>query len=510
MLYTDVVNATLLSADPTVPETIRRQAVVFLDEFLNSPESFKISVDIFGRGRDEFSSITRMFCLTVIEHCIEQRFNTLDPSECDSFRDKMWIWYTDSIRDELFIRNKLIKVLVVLFGKRYYNNSQEFFNHLIAVLRMQSATPEDYYSKVEMFLKACKTLNEEIIAPSSLDPNREFQERSNEIKDSVREGVLVALTSEWISIMNDCYQRGIHKLVKLCLDTFSEYIPWMPIEFSTSSEFVQSMYQYAEIEDLSASAVDCITQIVLKKMPPIDKLILIQSLDMTLILDKLVQMSSALDSDMKTAHLINVLGTAFCDGCKSEKSTSQEKEECMKRLEWLNVYARKIVLDNAEDEVVSALYPYLHSYLTIIGEIRRRFSTAAQADVYLSQVASILHTVILAMKYSEHYPYSESDAHEEDFPFTKKRAVSDYLYFVRLAFNVFQTLKKLFNTIGGIVPDLQISYVFQLVEQTLKPPTMLELPWADIELALLLISLVRDTVKKSGKCMSSASHVTLT
>ncbi|KAH9416302.1 Exportin-6 [Dermatophagoides pteronyssinus] len=110
----------------------KRQIEQSLAEFSNTPNSWQLSFVYFEHTSNEY---TKMFCLTVIESFINQRWHTLSTDIRQSFRSSLWKHlFENHANITPAIRNKFCKILVTIARYDWPYQYPDFMSNILELL----------------------------------------------------------------------------------------------------------------------------------------------------------------------------------------------------------------------------------------------------------------------------------------------------------------------------------------------------------------------------------------
>ena len=289
--------------------TDRNAADSYLQTIKESPNGIKLSIDLFQNTMD---SPVLFYCLLIIEYNIDKRFvcffcffffnenfngNYLEISflyfrwdELDEniiiMINKLLLSFIGQVcsKDNLFktienhVRSKVAQNLVKLMKRQYLTSWQSFFKDLIEILKHGNGC-------FDIFYRILKDLN------WSIHENRNITQEqltlNNKIKDRMRQYDVQQIVEIWYLFLKN-YENYNVELTKQCLESIDKFISWIDISYISSPRFLTILYKFLEIVSFQNESVDCLFEIIMKRMDDTTKkLQLIQNINILKVLNKI-------------------------------------------------------------------------------------------------------------------------------------------------------------------------------------------------------------------------------
>ena len=208
-----------------------------------------------------------------------------------------------------FVLGKVAQVLSRMFVREYAQEWPRFFTDLYLGNGDEAA--------MELFLKTCLAITETIAAPYYQRSEEEMRVHT-ELKDLMRARDMPNLVGLWESLL----KGGVSaKIQKLALQCFAAYTPWIDVGLTARQEVLGLIYSMLGNGELRGLAVDCLTEIVGKGMPALEKLKLLQYLNVLSVFDAVL--GNCGEDEMftqKTLCMLNACGDTVAQGLAKEKS----------------------------------------------------------------------------------------------------------------------------------------------------------------------------------------------
>jgi exportin-T len=279
-----------------------------------------------------------------------------------------------SSRTLIVLRNKAAQILTLLFSNVYPTVWPTFFDDLIALTEIPSKALTNA-TATEFFLRVSLSVDEEI-ARQDIQRSRDQVNRNTLLKDAMRERDIPKLAEKWFEILQE-YRTRDSNIAELALRVIGSYVAWMDISLVVNDQVMTALYQMLAEEPLRIAACECLAEVtykvmafesyhqvvltvfrffkkvVSKGMKPLDKLSLIQMLNITDTLNQLDLVCDLVfsihpfpphmlsihttcpslfvqsDSDFgeHVAKLINVLGCELCQIYADNDVPAEAKSE---------------------------------------------------------------------------------------------------------------------------------------------------------------------------------------
>ncbi|KAJ3280160.1 pre-tRNA nuclear export protein [Borealophlyctis nickersoniae] len=376
----------------------------------------------------------------------------------------------------VYLRNKFALVIVLVFQNQYPHEWPSFFDDLLALLASTSGTPK-HPAAIDMFLRISLALDDEVVN-LYIQRSGEDTKRNADIKDAMRVSAVGRLTETWYNILTSSWQTN-PEVANVCLNLFARYVSWIDIKLVVGQDFISGLYQFLTTEPLRMAACQCLTEIVNKGMKPLDKLGLLQALNVTDVLGQL-DIEGDVEFAEQVAKLVNVMGVELGRCWEESDSFPEAKEAAVGMLSQVFPFLIKL-FGNEYDDTTSVLFPFLDKYLAVIKKEKRAGGDLA-LERYEANLLELLRVVIFKMKYDEEEDWQfGAGAGEDEAAFSEMR----------------KSLKVYFDAVAAIDRNLFITCVSTTVCTTLDDLTVRGMgakTWSEAELALHLLYLFSEAL----------------
>lgn len=137
----------------------------------------------------------------------------------------------------------------------------------------------------DFFVRLCISIDEEI-ARLDIPRTRDEVIRNTNIKDTMRLGDVQLLASFWFELLQE-FKTTNMGIAQLVLKNIGSYIAWMDISLVVNDQVMSVLYELLGDANLRIPACECLADVISKGMLPLDKLNMIQMLNIVDILGRL-------------------------------------------------------------------------------------------------------------------------------------------------------------------------------------------------------------------------------
>lgn len=450
----------------STPPNEKQEALRYLEMIKSSQDGWKFCLMYFFNNQDSQPE-AKFFSLQVVEDALRNKYNLFSEEEKQTIKTGLLNWYREQLpqraNEPPYIRNKFAHIIVLLFINEFLKSWGSFFSDLALNLSSQI--------HVDMFLRICLTIDEEIVS-RLIQRNEQEANTSTNIKDKMREVAIVDLVNMWYNILV-MYHSVAPEIVNSCLRVISLYVDWIDINLIVSEKFLTAFFNFLQREEYIDSACECVNEIVLKGMNAEKKITLIQSINLGQVL-KLVESRGEDGYSEQVLKLVNSVGVTLSE-CWVEFDKDERKREqdvCYQMINSILPFFFKLFVSQ-EEEVACSVVDFSQSLIGIFriakkkGELNLEKKTALQ---------NLLSAIVIQMK---HLDTNFSDG---DFEEIRKR------------------LKVQFESVTSIDEEMMSEYVLAAFTVTMN--NLDKCPFSDVALSLKLLFLFGDSIKgqiKFGK-----------
>jgi len=462
---------------PSTNAEMKAQATQYCEQVKNSDDGWQLCLKLFIKTPQSTPEV-RHFALQVVEETIKNRTNIIDKTQQDLLKQTLWEYVKTSLdtNEKPYIKNKLAQAIVQIFKIQYPENWPTFFDDLIALVEQSMSTPRSDLI-IDFFLRICATIDEEVVSLLINRSNNELQ-KNTFIKDTMREGAVMKLVEYWFKIlMANCQTNP--GIANRCLNIIGQYVMWIDIKLIITDAFMSALYQFMNVENLRMAATECLCSIISKGMRPLEKLQLIQLLNIPNLLGQL-KFDDDIEFEEQIAKLINLLGVELTSICDEVKDIPEAKTMAYSYIQVLFPYMLKL-LANEYDDTSSALFPFVTAYTNLLKQQKK--VNFADIPNFQQDILELLKVIISKMKYDEDIEFSFGEDEDEAL-------------FVEMR----KTLKVFYDAIFAIEENISTQTVFSVICSTfdriniekvdgsnVSLNSSISASWSEAELALYLI-----------------------
>ncbi|ORE03930.1 Xpo1-domain-containing protein [Rhizopus microsporus var. microsporus] len=483
-----IEQAVMYALGPQVDPNLKAQANAYCESIKNSPDGWQVCLELFMKEPKALPE-ARFFALQVLENTLQTRFDTLDSNAVDYIRRNMmeylgreFVDNNSASNEESFIRNKVAQSLTLLFIHVYPTIWPTFFKDMMALTK--APTGGSHEKAADFFVRLCISIDEEI---ARLDIPRTRQEviRNTNIKDTMRMGDVQLLASYWFELLQE-FRSTNANIAQLVLKNIGSYIAWMDISLVVNDQVMNVLYELLGDANLRIPACECLADVISKGMLPMDKLNMIQMLN---IVDVLARLDLSEPEFVEyVARLVNVLGTELCKIYTETSLPTEGKAAAWAMIEQMTPYLLKF-LANEYDDTSSAVFPFVNDMLYILKKQKKQMQAFSQGQHEF--LGSLLNVVIMKMRYDEETDWgNDEDEPEEEALFFEMR----------------KNLRIFTEHIAAINEELYVGFIHSFAMDIMnKYKTGTELDWRDVELCLYVLYCYGEALSKASMVFVNAN-----
>jgi exportin-T len=455
---------------------MKAQATQYCEQIKSSNDGWQLCLNLFIKTPPSTPEV-RYFALQVVEETVRNRTSILDKTQQDLIKQTLWEWVKTSLdtNEKPFIKNKLAQAIVQIFKIQYPENWPTFFDDLISLVDQSMNTPRSDII-VDFFLRICSTIDEEVVSLLINRTDNELQ-KNTFIKDTMREGAVMKLVEYWFKILMASCQTN-PTIANKCLNIIGQYVMWIDIKLIVTDTFMTALYQFMNVEDLRMAATECLCSIISKGMRPLEKLQLIQLLNIPTLLGQLK--FDNIDFEEQIAKLVNLLGVELTSICDDVKDVPEAKAMTYSYIQTLFPYMLKL-LANEYDDTSSALFPFVTSYTNLLKQQKK--INFADVPNFQQDILELLKVIISKMKYDEDIEFSFGEDEDEAL-FIEMRKSLKVFYDALFAIDESVSTQTVFSVISSTFDRINIEKVDG---SNVSLNSSINASWSEAELALYLI-----------------------
>ncbi|KAJ1966482.1 pre-tRNA nuclear export protein [Dipsacomyces acuminosporus] len=419
--------------NPGSDQAIVAQAMQYCEHVKASPDGWQICLQLFTKV-PESTPQARMFALQVIEAMLVSAGaggNQADlATKLDVVRDSLLQFVSTQYAgpkyqaEVAFIKNKLAHSITMLALATYPARWPTFIKDMISLTGIPEATgpvTEDSAkstdvasispSLVDFLLKVLGSLDEEMVNPTVPRGKAELA-RNTEIKDAMRVEDVNRMAHVWYNVL--VHMSNAHpELAKSTLRLIGVYVSWIDINLIVNQHFMAILFGLLKAPVLHNEACHCLTEIIGKGMRPMEKLYLLQFLNVIDVMNQLEV--DGVEFAEQVGKLANVTGVELkAIWVDKDTVTPEARSTAYAMLEQLMPLLLRF-LSHEYDEVSSSVFPAINDILSVFKKLQREGSALSESQQgFLSQLLPVL---VEKLKYDEDYPWpspGDSSSHDHD------------------------------------------------------------------------------------------------
>ncbi|KAH3902824.1 related to Exportin-T [Saccharomycodes ludwigii] len=453
-----ITQAIDVANSPTSNTEFKREAVEYLNQVKNLPNSAEIFADLIAND----NSLYKFVALQTLSEIIPTAAANNSLEILNFIKTNILGYLGKNIQDPEFIRNKVAELLSLLFyfmyGEVNSNAWSTFFVDLIQSFNISDAISGNIVSGklqnslgVDYFLRTSLQINTEI-ADQTFVRNKDIQLKNNLLKDSMRVNDVTILSTLWFNILSKC-SVNYQDLTFLTLKSIGSFVSWIDINLIVTNDFITAITRCLDKESTSIPCGDCLCEIISKKMKAQDKLHLLAMLDLTNRVGKFNNTDVEVIENL--AKLVSVVGVEYTiiidhDNNLIEQADLQITTKiCPLVLEFLS---------HEYDNVSQQCFPFVTAYLSFLKKffalggkpgsaISMNSKKLAIDQTHLDFLEKLLTIINLKMKIDS---ASEPGSIDE---------IEEFDETIRSKLKVFQ------DTIAVINPTLYMQFMTRIIEQ---------------------------------------------
>ena len=456
----------------------------------------------------------RSTCLDIINSAIND--GRLDVASLSFVKDSILAYTRQTYssagssvsQDSRNVQNKIAQTITYLFVYLYAQEWLTFFDDFIGLTIVDGNNVKANLPGVVLFLRLLGSIHDEI-ADVLIFREGSASKRAADLKDFIRDRdapKVIATVYEIFSYWRDQSDEA----VQLCLRVIGSWVSWVDISLILDEKLMELLFtiigrtpvesQDGNEDQTRDAAIGTLTEIITKKMPPQDKLDLIQYLNVGGIVSRLVsipalndlQRSATYDHELAetTARLTNAAAEEVVRTLDSGKLDTDKEDSGRGILVAFMPHLLRFFSDEF-DEVSLTVVPALTDVLTFFRkELQRQGSLRAQ---YSTLLPSILHAATEKLRYDESYEWGDqlTGTDEAEFEELRKRV------------HVVQ------NSIAAIDKELYCQTIAELVSGIFakyrNSPSMVS--WRELELALDQMFAMSEALGQKGGLFSKEKPI---
>ncbi|RWS07338.1 Exportin-T-like protein [Dinothrombium tinctorium] len=333
------MNVNLISNYLTSADTsLQKEALNYFEQLKTDPNGWRFSVETLLNSNHQLNESAIFFCLHVVENYVKFRYETDEECNRALLRQFVFSWFTSNQCNSVYILNKFAYIVNTLFLLDFPTQRwNTFFHDFLALCQSQR--------HCDLFLRILIQINSDV-ADREIPRSQKDNERSNLIKDKMRETCLMELAQFWFSVINN-YRESAPSLVCLCLNVIGSYVAWIDINLVTNECVMTDLFNLFNKIEYRCAVCDCFSGILHKGMDPHSKVTLIEQFMAVDVVKEKFNIANIMKDDndqlhkeflVKLAKLFNTIGLELIECYKKvkPKNNNNVSSDILQLLTYIN------------------------------------------------------------------------------------------------------------------------------------------------------------------------------
>nr|CAB3267799.1 exportin-T [Phallusia mammillata] len=464
---------------PMADQYTHSKAVAYFEQIKSSNQGVEICATCLAQGTYQEDHVN-FFLWQVLEHQIKCRHDVLPQNLTDGLRAALLMWlqnYSKQATRELptYLRNKAAQVFALAFAKEYLTHWTTFISDVMYTALGENPFSESVSEKGrDMYLRILLAIDSEVV-DRTIDHTTAVQNHNQLLKDTMRERCVPQMVNSWYGILVNYKQS---KCIAPCLQVVGAYITWIDINLIANHRFMELIYGFLSSSYPMATreaACDCLREIAVKGMLPIDKLALIETLWGALMATDVLatEGDENIDLVIKLSKLVAAMASTLIDAwnklAKASSSNGNYQEVSLLVSAIQSKLATCIKMFGHEDDDVSAqCIDFMRDFI----DMQKRTQGIYQEKGVLFN--ELFYVIVKKLKYDPDYQFDNEGEEEVEF--------QEYL----------KSIKIIYDNLALLAPDLAIQNVQALVNETLSQ--WQTAPFNDVEVAIRVLYMLGESL----------------
>ncbi|XP_047317021.1 exportin-T-like [Impatiens glandulifera] len=377
----------------TTDSAFKSQAVAYCQQVKENPSISGICIELLSTSK---LVQVQFWCLQCLHETIRVRYSSMGPEEKAFVRNAVFSMACfKSIDDKsparflespAFIKNKLAQVFVMFIYLEYPLIWPSVFIDYLPHLSKGAVV-------IDMFCRILNSLDDELI---SLDYPRNADDMTlaAQVKDAMRQQCVAQIVRAWYDIVT-MYRSSDPFLCVSVMDCMRRYISWIDIGLVANDAFIPLFFDLIlnnELpEHLRGAAIGCVLAVVSKRMDPIVKLGLLQSLHISRVFG-LVGGGGDVDAEELVAKVAALLIGYASEALDCSKRLNSE--DAVGASELLNEALPSVfhIMQNCEIDITFSVVQFLSGY---VATMKRLAPLREKHLFHISQILEVIRVQIL-------------------------------------------------------------------------------------------------------------------
>ncbi|GAA5859251.1 hypothetical protein JCM8547_008938 [Rhodosporidiobolus lusitaniae] len=521
-----------LNPSPSIPQQQRHEAYTFLQQVKDAAsQTWDACWKLFLDGRDEGVSggkglgpEERMFALQVVGEALP----SLSPEALTALQTSFFSYFELEYlsgpceNNVTFLKNATVHLLAQLFLYTYPVLTPTFFSSFLTLARTpspsspsaSSASPSFNPQTTDLFLRLLHEVSLEISdAHLRLNKSSLRLTKDTELRDAVRERDATAISQAVWEVIGQALDgvqvpdggagemkgQKAREIAEMAVKVAGDYVSWIDINLMVTPRTIGLLLRAINLPSspscnttlIRSATADTLIETVGKGMPAGDKLRLFEVLNVSAVLNGLIEVGregGRTEADDETelfreklAKLLNAVGGELSKILEDNNSTPDAKSASSTHLTSLLPLLLRFISDPSDSTSLSTV-PFLTTLLSIYKKEKKRAGAGANMDdptmteTKKAFLTELLKASVRKMEYKEEVEWELALEGEED---------EEMLAFAEMR----KSMRVIGDGIAWIDPSLYAAAVQSIIVETFDAyqANPAGLSWQRIELALAML-----------------------
>lgn len=460
---------------------MKSQAFEYLNQLRNDPQAWHVCVSLFTRT-PKTSEVVRLVTLEIVNNAVQVQ--SLDQQSLLFLREAL----IDYVRrtyagneqvqtDSSSLQNKLTQTLTTLFVVLYAQGWESFIDDFLALTVLPGSDRRDNVTGVILYLRILSSIHDEIADVMVMRQDTQGKLHT-ELKDLMRARDVPKIAQSWKDILA-LYGNQHDGIVEMTLKVIGKWVSWIDITLIIGGvldlilPLVGRFNESGGDDKVQDAAIDAFTEIVGKKMRPVDKTEMISFLNLRDIISQLIaspplnEFKGTPNYDVDLAEAVaRLINTVISDLVRVLEDRSTDEGTKNKAHQLLHDFIPLLLrfFSDDFDEICSTVIPSLTDVLTYLRKLPELPTS------FSGVLPPILNAIVMKMRYDETSSWGNEDEQTDEAEFQELR----------------KRLQVLQKSVASVDEDLYIQVLSNLVGTTFQTLDQQgsHMDWRDLDLAL--------------------------
>ncbi|EMR61606.1 putative trna exportin protein [Eutypa lata UCREL1] len=458
-MESQIESAIEIAWNPTSDQSLKSQAFEYLNQLRNDPQAWHVF-----NNAVQVQSLDQQSLLFLREALIDYVRRTYAGNE-------------QVQTDSSSLQNKLTQTLTTLFVVLYAQGWESFIDDFLALTVLPGSDRRDNVTGVILYLRILSSIHDEIADVMVMRQDTQGKLHT-ELKDLMRARDVPKIAQSWKDILA-LYGNQHDGIVEMTLKVIGKWVSWIDITLIIGGvldlilPLVGRFNESGGDDKVRDAAIDAFTEIVGKKMRPVDKTEMISFLNLRDIISQLIaspplnEFKGTPNYDVDLAEAVaRLINTVISDLVRVLEDRSTDEGTKNKAHQLLHDFIPLLLrfFSDDFDEICSTVIPSLTDVLTYLRKLPKLPTS------FSGVLPPILNAIVMKMRYDETSSWGNEDEQTDEAEFQELR----------------KRLQVLQKSVASVDEDLYIQVLSNLVGTTFQTLDQQgsHMDWRDLDLAL--------------------------